>query len=466
MKRQPKRSRALFHLGRSLQSLERWEEAAETFEKGIGFPPPENIRFGLGLARCQIRLGRLEEAQAHLERMVARHPKVGRAWLLRGVVAFEDKRYTDSVADMRKAIDNGYRVPESHLRLGMALGMTGRFDEAQGSLDEALSRDSGLATAYYYKGLFLFQEGEALAAGPGGENPFGIHALRLLERSQAMTPNPRTALVLSEAYLRVGQQMRALEAAAAALQTPRLAPEALRFQAVAHHELLEYEAAEKTYRAAIEAGADSAELYHDFGNLLSVMGRSEEAKGMLEEALSRDGDYPGAHLQIGIAYVNLREFEKALTHLERFLAFAPASAEGWYQKGLVESRRSNPEAAVASWRKALELDPGQSRLLYRLGAELVKLGRVEERTALLTKFEEKGTRQSAPKRVRNFTTGLAGSGTSASGEGRSACARRRLLREGLRGRPPRYEGGPWQGRGPLQWQRPGTIVLRRRASCA
>ncbi len=290
---------------------------------------------------------------------------------------------------MRKAIDNGYRVPESHLRLGMALGMTGRFDEAQGSLDEALSRDSGLATAYYYKGLFLFQEGEALAAGPGRENPYGIHALRLLERSQAMTPNPRTALVLSEAYLRVGQQMRALEAAAEALQTPRLAPEALRFQAVAHHELLEYEAAEKTYRAAIEAGADSAELYHDFGNLLSVMGRSEEAKGMLEEALSRDGDYPGAHLQIGIAYVNLREFEKALTHLERFLAFAPASAEGWYQKGLVESRRSNPEAAVASWRKALELDPGQSRLLYRLGAELVKLGRVEERTALLTKFEER-----------------------------------------------------------------------------
>ena len=221
LKQQPKRSRALFHLGRSLQSLERWEEAAETFEKGIGFPPPENIRFGLGLVRCQIRLGRLEEAQAHLERMVARHPKVGRAWLLRGVVAFEDKRYTDSVADMRKAIDNGYRVPESHLRLGMALGMTGRFDEAQGSLDEALSRDSGLATAYYYKGLFLFQEGEALAAGPGRENPYGIHALRLLERSQAMTPNPRTALVLSEAYLRVGQQMRALEAAAEALQTPR-----------------------------------------------------------------------------------------------------------------------------------------------------------------------------------------------------------------------------------------------------
>ena len=67
------------------------------------------------------------------------------------------------------------------------------------------------------------------------------------------------------------------------------------------------------------------------------MGRWEEAKGILEQALSRDGDFPGAHLQIGIAYLNLREFDTALTHLERFLALAPTSAEGWYQKGKRDS---------------------------------------------------------------------------------------------------------------------------------
>ena len=387
---QPRRAKALFNLGRSLQALERFDEAAEVYRKGLAFLPPENIRFALGLARCQVRLSQLDEARAHLDDLVAKHPEVGRAWLLRGIVAFEEERYRESEDDVLKALENGYQLAESDLRLGMALGRLGEYEEAQRALDRALEKEPDLATAHYFKGLFLFQEGETLA--PGSANPFGLHAVRLLERSLELAPNPKTSLALAEVELRLRLHTQVVESARAGATVPELAPRAYHLMALAHHELLEYEPAEAAYERAAEAGANSAELYHDWGNLLSVMGRWDEAKAVLHKVLERNPDFVGSLLQLGVVHLNLREHETALDYLGRVIAMAPDNAEAWYQKGVVESRQNDPAAAAASWQRALELDPEQTRLYYRLGAELVKLGRVDERNALLEEFAERERR--------------------------------------------------------------------------
>ena len=55
----------------------------------------------------------------------------------------------------------------------------------------------------------------------------------------------------------------------------------------------------------------------------------------------------------------------------------------------MESREGDAAAAVSSWQKALAIDPDQPRLYYRLGAELVKLGRLDERKALLEEFQKR-----------------------------------------------------------------------------
>jgi len=384
---QPRRTKALFHLGRSLQTMERWEEAAAVYRRGLGQPPPENIRFAVGLARCLIRLAQWDAARIHLDAFIARHPRVARAWLLRGIVYFEQGDYSDSVTTVMKARELGYDAAEVDLRLGMAHGMQGQFDRAQESLDRALEREPRLATAHYFKGLFLFQEGEQLAAG--GDNPFGVHAVRRLERSLELAPNLKTHLALAEVQLRLRLNASAVASARAASAAPDLSPRAFHLMALAHHELLEYEPAERAYEAAAAAGADSVELYHDWGNLLAVMGRWEEAKQMLAAAEEREPDFLGTLVQLGVVHLNLGDHEAALQYLERVVELDDAHAEAWYQKGVVESRQNRPEAAASSWERALELDPEQSRLYYRLGAELVKLGRVDERARLLEEFQKR-----------------------------------------------------------------------------
>ena len=102
---QPRRAKALFNLGRSLQALERFDEAAEVYNRGLVFRPPENVRFALGFARCKIRLGEIDTVRTHLDDLIAKHPEVGRAWLLMGIVAFEEGRYQESANNARKAFE-------------------------------------------------------------------------------------------------------------------------------------------------------------------------------------------------------------------------------------------------------------------------------------------------------------------------------------------------------------------------
>ncbi len=419
---QPRRTKALFNLGRSLQALERFEEAAEVYTRGLALPTPENIRFAIGLARCQIRLARIDDARAHLDDFVSRHPRVGRGWLLRGIVAFEEGDYKASIGHIEKAVELGYDLAESDLRLGMAFGMLHEYEPAQLHLDQALAKEPELATAYYYKGLFLFSEGEELS--PGGGNPFGVHAIRLLERSLELSPNPKASLALAEAQLRLRLNSQVVATATEASQTPELAANAYHLMALAHHELLEYEPAEQAYQAALEAGGDTAVLFHDWGNLLAVMGRWEEAKQKLTLALDKDPELIGSLLQLGVVHLNLREHDTALAYLERVVAKAPENAEAWYQKGVIESRQGDPENAVASWRRALALDPEQSRLYYRLGAELVKLGRVDERNALLSEFQARErTTELAAQRSEQLSNLLAGAvAASSAGDDERALA--------------------------------------------
>ncbi|MFQ5788843.1 MAG: tetratricopeptide repeat protein [Acidobacteriota bacterium] len=430
---QPGRSLALLSLGRAFQSLRRFEEAAAVFRRGIDLPPPDNIRFILGLARCEIRLGRSAEARERLDSLMARHPQVGRAWFLKGTVELETQRYAEAVTAFTKARELGYKAAELHLSLGIALGLTGKNEAALEALDQALDVDPDLALAYYDKGLFLFEEGEALAAK--GSNPFGVHAVRLLEKARSLAPDRlRTSLTLAEAYLRLAQYDRAIETAREASRSPELAPRAFHLMALAHHEQLEYEAAESAYRDALSHGAHTAELYHDMGNLFSVMGRLDEAKEALAQALERKPDLPGAHLQLGIVSLNLRDYTAALDYLSRAVELLPESVEAWYQKGIVESPQGNPEAAVNSWQRALAIDPDQPRLYYRLGAELVKLGKVDERNAVLAEFRkrerevERKTQQS--DRLQSIL-----SGAVAAADRKDDPDSLRLLREAIRFAP-------------------------------
>ena len=73
---EPGQGQAILYSGRALLAAGRYEDAAARFREGASFPPPQQIRYVLGLAEAHMGQERPEEARAVLNDLTARHPKV------------------------------------------------------------------------------------------------------------------------------------------------------------------------------------------------------------------------------------------------------------------------------------------------------------------------------------------------------------------------------------------------------
>lgn len=378
---EPDQPATSFYLGQSYQRLGRHEEAVAAFRKGIALPPPDNIRFVLGMSESQIRLGRLDEAGRELETLLSRHPRAARGWFLIGLIEAEKKRYTEAASDFEKAITHGYRNAECYLNLGMAQASAGRREEALANLDLALERNPDLAAAYYYKGVLLLGGGEAR------------RAVDPLERAASLEPDePRTYLALAEAYLGLHHIPQALAAADKVTGIDDLAARAYYYKGLAYHDTDKYAEAEEAYRNAIARGADSAEVYLNLARALFALAKPEEALQSIGEALRRTPDDPEARLLKGKAHLELRQNDLALEELTLGLEKLPDDADGWFQKGIAESRTNHLSQAVTDWRRALALDPKLLAAYYRLGNALLRTGEAEEGRRFLEEFKVRSAR--------------------------------------------------------------------------
>lgn len=127
--------------------------------------------------------------------------------------------------------------------LGAILTRQGRFREARAELEQALPRVDDLPEANYYLGLCLLNDGEA------------DRGRALVERALALNPK----FGYGEPYLRLGD-----------------------FRA----ERGEWARAAERYRQAMDIYGSSVEGWCKLGQALSELGRRDEARAALQEALA------------------------------------------------------------------------------------------------------------------------------------------------------------------------------------
>jgi tetratricopeptide (TPR) repeat protein len=102
---------------------------------------------------------------------------------------------------------------------------------------------------------------------------------------------------------------------------------------------------------------------------------------------------------------------KALGQLERAVAEQPNSAATNYELGRLQTRLQRPREAEASFRRALQADPGSSKYRQRLVARLMDNGGYEEAARELARLVE------AEPSDERFRTQLAEARAKAGGEG-------------------------------------------------
>jgi len=149
------------------------------------------------------------------------------------------------------------------------------------------------------------------------------------------------------------------------------------------------EGAEAQFRIAIRRDPRNAPVRTNFGGLLYLMGRYEEARQELERATAIDPDYASAWNNLGAALGRLGRSAEEIAAYRKATDLDPAYADVRHNLGLALLKSGEAEAGEREMRKALDLDPAYVPAYLNLAQHLLAGQRESEALDLLRQGAQK-----------------------------------------------------------------------------
>jgi Flp pilus assembly protein TadD len=136
--------------------------------------------------------------------------------------------------------------------------------------------------------------------------------------------------------------------------------------------------ASRVIRRMIDLDADQAEAYYMLGLAYLDMREFESSERALRAALRMDGDFARAYSMLGVLLDHLRRHPEAEREHKRAVALAPKDAGFRNNLGFSYYLRGDYRSAVTAYRAALELDAAARRIHNNLGFAHGKLGELDK----------------------------------------------------------------------------------------
>ncbi len=191
---------------------------------------PEEIRYQRTLAQCCIVLGRVEQAEALLEALIAGHEPHGWAYYLRGVIHSHRRQTAQAIADLEKASELGEKSSALHAFLGNVYLSKNMRENAEAAFRKAVELEPNSPDA-----LAGLAAGELLRRRPERAAELALEAIALRYET------PAAHLQLGIALARLGQWARAAVALRAAVTLAPGVKSAARYLQVVNARLLPHE---------------------------------------------------------------------------------------------------------------------------------------------------------------------------------------------------------------------------------
>ena len=147
---------------------------------------------------------------------------------------------------------------------------------------------------------------------------------------------------------------------------------------------------------SIDLNPTNSHAWNNLGLILSDSGNHAGAVHALEKAIELDPGNTGAMLNIGTSLSAIGRSAEGIDYATRATRLAPQKAGAWNNLGALQLETGQYDAAVTSFRRALEIDPGEQRVAQNLKAAtaalaaappswqaLLSAGRPDEASALL-----------------------------------------------------------------------------------
>lgn len=273
----------------------------------------------------------LPEAMSKCNQALNKNPNEVRFLNIQGYVALQQKKFDNALDIFQKAIEIEPDNAVLYSNMGLALQGLSREDIALKSFDRALKKNPKLFDAYKNKANLLKQNGKFKKAAKAYKE--GLDACGLLDRYEFLL---NYSSFLSEAQL--------------------------------------FEEAVPVVEKSLSI-KPTAEGYHNYGFALFSLGRYQEAAESLSKALSLNPKIAETHLQIGRAYMQMQELEKAIDHLQTslFLTAPQTKFETWVYLARARKMHGRSREALTAIRLLREHNPKEKIYIVEL-AEILSKG--------------------------------------------------------------------------------------------
>ena len=311
--------------------------------------------------------GNLAQAAEAWRSFVAAHPRDAAAYASLGVVLAKQQKYPEAVTAYKKALSLDPRLPGIELNLGLAEFKQGHFHDAIVPLKAVVAKDSGNFQARTLLGLSYY-----------GAKQYGKAIESLKVAVQADPGNAELQQVMAQSCLWADQYQCALDGFRQILLTQPNSAAAHVLIGEALDGLGKTREAIAEFQQAAQVSPHEPNVHFGLGFLYWKSQDYERAKEEFQAELTNDGDNAQAWAYLGDTEMKLGNREMAASHLNKAIQLQNDIRMAYIDRGILLSEENKYKDAIADFRKAVELDPGQPDAHYRLAHAYQALGETSE----------------------------------------------------------------------------------------
>jgi tetratricopeptide (TPR) repeat protein len=315
-------------------------------------------------------------------------PTVAQVYVLLGDAYMQQKLYPAAVQQYEEATRHDSTKAEIFLKVAEANMKIRKYKEAVNAYQAALALDTTNTETYRKLGNLLFsaklyknaipylEKVVARDSNAGQEQTQLVKSYFEVKRYEDLVP---LAEKLTQTDSLNGDLLKILAAAYAKKRPPELEKAMKIFQQFAAKDSLQADdyieygrvlkLLEKTdeavgaFEKAFSMDSTETDVYYDLGSLYMKQKRYAEAIGMFERKIASDttaGYQFASYLNAGLCLMQLKDFKKALQYILKSLELRPDYVQGWSSLGNCYAQMDSVEQKIQAYRKVIELATAQN----------------------------------------------------------------------------------------------------------